>query len=123
MLLLLTFLSFSVSDAQKLDESTAETIKQELAINPDNSYRYSYETSNNIKAEEEGDGVSKVQGSYSYIDPDGNPVNVQYEAGENIGFKPSGDGIHPAILKALDYILSHLPPKEDQEDSQQRRRN
>jgi hypothetical protein len=112
---------FKQSSTQKIDESTAETLRQELEINPDNSYRYAFETSNNINVQEEGDGVSKVLGSYSYIDPDGNPVNVQYEAGDGIGFKPSGDGIHPAILKALEYILSHLPPKEDPVDFEERR--
>lgn len=79
------------------------------------SFVCSYETGNGIKAQEEGylkqevpEGPGEVaQGSYSYTDPDGNQVSVQYTADEN-GFVPQGahlptpHPIPPEILKVIE---------------------
>lgn len=91
--------------------------------NPDGSYRFSYETENGIKAEEQGqqkqggeDGVNSVQGSYSYRADDGSDVQVTYTADEN-GFVaqgshlPQAPAIPEAILRALEWIAAH--PEED----------
>lgn len=61
----------------------------------DGSYKWSYETENGIKAEEQGElknkdsenPINSVRGSYSYTGPDGVLYEVTYIADEN-GFRP-----------------------------------
>ncbi|GAB0093175.1 pupal cuticle protein 20-like [Sergentomyia squamirostris] len=75
-----------------------EIVSYENVNNGDGSYKYSYETANGIKVEEEGEIKNKgteneilsVRGSYSYTAPDGTPITVTYIADEN-GFQPQGD--------------------------------
>lgn len=63
--------------------------------NGDGSYKWSYETENGIKAEEQGElknkgsdnEIQSVRGSYSYTAPDGQVITVNYIADEN-GFQP-----------------------------------
>lgn len=75
----------------------------------DGNYRFSYETGNGIKAQEEGtlkNEIPSVMGSYSYTNPEGEVVEISYTADEN-GFVPSGAAlptpppIPDAIAKAL----------------------
>lgn len=91
---------------------------------PDGAYEFNYETENGIKAQEQGQLVNiakdeaamRVQGAFSYVDPDGNTIGLSYTADEN-GFQPEGahlptpPPIPPSIMKALLYIASH--PEED----------
>lgn len=66
----------------------------------DGNYRFSYETGNGIKAEEEGtiknkgseNEIASVMGTYSYTNPEGQLVEISYIADEN-GFQPSGDAL------------------------------
>ncbi|CAF4877284.1 unnamed protein product [Pieris macdunnoughi] len=51
-------------------------------------FRYSFETSNGIQAEEAGD-MSQSHGSFSYKGDDGNTYSVSFTAGEG-GFQPQG---------------------------------
>ncbi|CAK1604174.1 unnamed protein product [Parnassius mnemosyne] len=90
----------------------------------DGSYKWLYETGNEIKAEEsgfvknfgkgEGEEAQVAQGKFSYKSPDGPIISLQYVADEN-GFQPQGDHlptpppIPPAIQKALDFLKT-LPP-------------
>ncbi|CAH2075269.1 unnamed protein product, partial [Iphiclides podalirius] len=92
--------------------------------NVDGSYKWLYETGNEINAEEsgyvknfgkgEGEEEQVAQGKFSYKAPDGTIISLQYVADAN-GFQPQGDHlptpppIPPAIQRALDY-LSSLPP-------------
>ncbi|XP_011188641.2 uncharacterized protein LOC105216064 [Zeugodacus cucurbitae] len=81
----------------------ARILQQENEINFDGTYNYSYETENGIQAEERGVPVKVgteeqkevVEGSYSYVTPDGLRVIVKYTADEN-GFHPTitYDGIN-----------------------------
>lgn len=83
----------------------------------------SYETGNGIKAQEQGqpqgDGIA-VQGSFSYTDDQGNPIQLTYTADEN-GFLPQGahlptsPPIPEAILKSLEYNAAH-PEEDDSQD-------
>lgn len=61
-------------------------------ISPDGSYRYSFDTTNGIAAQEQGVGGHQAQGSYSYVSPEGIPIQVSYTADE-YGFHPSGTNI------------------------------
>ncbi|XP_013141189.1 PREDICTED: endocuticle structural glycoprotein SgAbd-4-like [Papilio polytes] len=93
--------------------------------NVDGSYKWLYETGNQINAEEagyvknfgkgEGQEEQVANGKFSYKAPDGSTITLQYVADAN-GFQPKGDHlptpppIPPAIQKALDLIKS-LPAK------------
>lgn len=84
-----------------------------------------YETENGIRGEEVGSlkrtnnpenpEVVVVQGSNSYVSPEGIPISISYAADDENGFQVSGDHlptpppIPPQIQKALDYLAS-LPP-------------
>uniref|UniRef100_A0A224XRL8 Putative endocuticle structural glycoprotein n=1 Tax=Panstrongylus lignarius TaxID=156445 RepID=A0A224XRL8_9HEMI len=98
-------------------------------VNYDGSYKWAYETGNEIVAEESGfvknfgqgepNEIQTAQGSFSYTAPDGTRITVTYTADEN-GFVPQGDHlptpppIPPAIQKALDFIKSLPPSNQDQ---------
>ncbi|NP_001166718.1 cuticular protein RR-1 motif 33 precursor [Bombyx mori] len=101
--------------------------------NPDGSYKWLYETGNEINAEEtgyvknfgkgEGEEVQVAEGKFSYKAPDGSLIALSYIADEN-GFQPQGDHlptpppIPPAIQKALDYLKTLPPSAQDSSNSQ-----
>lgn len=85
----------------------------DFKINEDAGYKFGYKTSNNIKIEEESDGQNIVEGSYSYVDPDGKTHTVTYIAGAGIGFQPTGDDIHPEVSAAVELNLKNPPQKEE----------
>ncbi|KAK9721340.1 Insect cuticle protein [Popillia japonica] len=72
-------------------------ISYENVNNGDGSYRFSYETGNGIKAQEEGflknagseSEAQSAAGSFSYTAPDGQKIELTYTADEN-GFQPQG---------------------------------
>lgn len=97
------------------------------------SLSYSYESANGIKQQSSGfhkkvlvpllrsdgsDGgeqreadVIVVTGSYSYTDPDGNIITVNYVADEN-GFQPTGDHL-PTPPPLPDHVLAQLQQQSD----------
>lgn len=95
----------------------------------DGTYRTSYETGNNIIAEESGylktvgEGEDQVeslvqQGSYSYTSPEGQLITVHYTADET-GFHASGDHIptpppvSEEIQKGLDLIYEGIRKQQE----------
>jgi len=50
-----------------------------------------------------GDDSEVVEGTYSYLTPEGEEVEVAYTANEN-GYFPTGPGIHPALARALEHL-------------------
>ncbi|XP_034946163.1 endocuticle structural glycoprotein SgAbd-8-like [Chelonus insularis] len=94
--------------------------------NPDGSYKWSYESGNGIKAQEEGqlenagteNEAMKAVGEFSYTGDDGVPISLKYDADKD-GFKPEGAHIPtpppiPVLIqKALDWIAAH-PSAENQ---------
>ncbi|XP_075162355.1 pupal cuticle protein Edg-78E-like [Haematobia irritans] len=90
----------------------AYTVKFDSDIDPEGHYKYNYETSNGIAAQEEGLGGHYATGGYGYYSPEGQLIQVSYVADEE-GFKPSGKHlptpppIPHAILKSLEYIRTH----------------
>ncbi|XP_043476686.1 endocuticle structural glycoprotein SgAbd-2-like [Leptopilina heterotoma] len=95
----------------------------------DGTYRTSYETGNNIIAEESGylktvgEGEDQVeslvqQGSYSYTSPEGQLITVHYTADET-GFHASGDHIptpppvSEEIQKGLDLIFEGIRKQQE----------
>ncbi|XP_069674208.1 endocuticle structural glycoprotein ABD-4-like [Periplaneta americana] len=95
-------------------------------VNFDGSYKWSYETANEIQAQEEGyvknlgnpeQETQVAQGGYAYTAPDGTRISITYTADEN-GFVPQGSHlptpppIPEAIQRALEYIAAH--PEENE---------
>ncbi|XP_063975225.1 endocuticle structural glycoprotein SgAbd-2 [Diachasmimorpha longicaudata] len=95
----------------------------------DGTYRTSYETGNNIVAEEsgyvktigEGDNKAEAlvqQGSYSYTSPEGQIITIHYTADET-GFHATGDHIptpppvSEEIQKGLDLIYAGIRQQEE----------
>ncbi|CAD7013194.1 uncharacterized protein LOC105664539 [Ceratitis capitata] len=88
----------------------ARILQQDVEQNHDGTYTYSYETENGIQAEERGVPVKLgteeqkevVEGSYSYVTPDGMRVIVKYTADEN-GYHPTitYDGVNAARFAIL----------------------
>ncbi|XP_045471858.1 endocuticle structural glycoprotein SgAbd-4-like [Harmonia axyridis] len=101
-------------------------VKQEQEVNFDGSYKYSFETGNGIKADEQGflknagkedEEIQVAQGNVEYTAPDGQVIKLTFIADEN-GFQPQGDHIPTpppipiAIQKALDFIASQPSTEE-----------
>ncbi|KAI5645193.1 insect cuticle protein domain-containing protein [Phthorimaea operculella] len=88
----------------------AQVLRYDNEVNPD-SFRYSYETSNGIAGEAQGNADS-AQGSYSYTAPDGQQISLTYNADAN-GFQPSGahlpvgPPVPDYILRSIEYIRTH----------------
>ncbi|XP_060516889.1 endocuticle structural glycoprotein SgAbd-2-like [Cylas formicarius] len=113
------------------DESQAEILSQDSEVNFDGSFRSSFQTSNGISIQEQGQlknagskngEAQEVQGTIQYSSPDGTPVQLQYIADEN-GFQPQGGHlpvpppIPDAIQKSIEWNAAH--PEEQQEQAQQ----
>ncbi|XP_066583215.1 endocuticle structural glycoprotein ABD-4-like [Prorops nasuta] len=105
----------------------------------DGTYRTSYETGNNIIAEEsgyiktvgEGDerGEALVQqGSYSYTSPEGQLITIHYTADET-GFHATGDHIptpppvSEEIQKGLDLIFAGIRRQEEEDAREAAQKN
>lgn len=78
---------------QQSPDATAETLRSSADVGPE-SYQWQYETSNQIKAQEQGqlkqiaeNQAIAAQGDFSYVAPDGTPIQLSYVADEN-GFQP-----------------------------------
>ncbi|XP_049865989.1 endocuticle structural glycoprotein ABD-4-like [Pectinophora gossypiella] len=112
------------AQAQKSSEPIPIVRFDSEGPNVDGTYKWLYETGNEINAEEsgyvknfgkgEGEEVQVAEGKFSFKTPEGTLISLTYIADEN-GFQPQGDHlptpppIPPAIQKALDYLKT-LPP-------------
>ncbi|XP_055607080.1 pupal cuticle protein Edg-78E-like [Uranotaenia lowii] len=104
----------TVALAQSNPDADAQILDQNNVVNPDGSYAWNYETSNGIRAQEEGVGGQSAQGSASWTDKDGTPISLTYVADVN-GFQPTGshlprpDPVPAHVLKTLEFIRSNPP--------------
>ncbi|XP_054732669.1 pupal cuticle protein Edg-78E-like [Anastrepha obliqua] len=79
-------------------------------------YRYAYKTSNGIAVQAAGSALETI-GIFSYVSPEGIPIEVRYIADE-LGFHavgrhlPRPPPIPDYILRSLEYIRTH-PNDED----------
>lgn len=80
------------------------------------NYAYSFDTSNGIQQEENGNLERGAAGYFAFVSPEGDKYTLTYTANEN-GFQPTGDHLPTppptpeAILKSLEYLAAH-PPQE-----------
>merc|ERR1711983_212102 len=72
------------------------------AANTDSSYGFNY-NEDSAERSESADASGLIQGSYKYINAEGNIINVEYEAGNGIGFViKNRDDLNAAIKKATE---------------------
>jgi len=102
-------------------------LEQSQEVNPDGTFRWSYANSDGSAQDQSGrveerpgdEPVLNVVGRASWVDPEGNPHEVSYTAGEN-GYLPTSadvpvsdlSGLHPALKKALAYLYSNIENPE-----------
>ncbi|XP_076256899.1 larval cuticle protein 1-like isoform X1 [Rhynchophorus ferrugineus] len=104
-------------------------VAQESDIQPDGTFKWSFETGDGVKVEQTGqpkqidqETAVVLQGSASWTDNEGNPHQLTYVADEN-GYQPQSADIPvapevpPAIARALEYNAAH--PEQDGEPQSQ----
>ncbi|XP_001851251.2 endocuticle structural glycoprotein SgAbd-2 [Culex quinquefasciatus] len=106
-----------------LADKDATVLRHDAEVNVDGSYQYAYETSNGIAHEEQGalknlgeEQAQVAQGRFSYADPEGNKISLQYVADEN-GFQPQGDHLPtpPPIPVLIEKALRILAAQSSQQ--------
>lgn len=86
-------------------------------VGPDGSFHYSFETSNGIAVNAQGNADAHA-GSASWVSPEGTPVSISYTADEN-GYVATGDFVPKTpeyVLRAIEYIKAH--PSQDEYSQQ-----
>ena len=104
-------------------------LRFETNKNPDGSFHFSYEGGDQSVRQEQGvienagteDEALEVSGMYSYIDADGNTVEVHYTAGKN-GFVPIGT-IIPKEITELAKSTAFLPKVSEDEQKYRKARS
>lgn len=97
------------------DDVHAEVSLLKSDVRPD-GFEVALETSNHISEKRSGDEHGNIHGSYEWISPEGEKVQVSYVADEN-GYQPSSPllpvppPIPEAIQRALQYIAAHPSPE------------
>ncbi|XP_068203863.1 cuticle protein AM1199-like [Palaemon carinicauda] len=93
------------------DEDTSSSVERDERVDHgDGNFRYAFELDDGTAVEAVGrpreEGGISIEGSYRYVHPDGESVEVTYLADEN-GFQPSGDILptpHPLPAHAIEQI-------------------
>ncbi|XP_046826398.1 endocuticle structural glycoprotein SgAbd-4-like [Vespa crabro] len=123
---IVTLAAYAASAPAPADEPIPIVSQSQEGPNPDGSYKWSYESGNGIKAEEQGqlknagseNEAMEAQGAFSYPSDDGQQISLTYTADEN-GFQPVGAHLPvppevPALIqKALEWAAAH-PSKDDE---------
>ncbi|XP_053627421.2 uncharacterized protein [Cherax quadricarinatus] len=109
-LVLLSAFAVSALSLPRPDESTYKIPQvgtgrrsQYYVLHKDGTYKYGYDTGEGAFESARSPTVGQVEGNFGYRDPEGNNVQLQYEAGVG-GFQPKGAHIpapHP------DFALAH----------------
>ncbi|XP_066151881.1 larval cuticle protein 1-like [Euwallacea fornicatus] len=105
-------------------------VAQESDLQPDGTFKWSFETGDGVKQEQTGqpkqieqESPVVLQGSASWTDSEGNPHQLTYVADEN-GYQPQSADIPQApeipaaIARALEYNAAH-PEQDAQEPAKQ----
>ncbi|KAI8116168.1 hypothetical protein FF38_00230 [Lucilia cuprina] len=98
-----------LSSTSSSSEKESQILHNDMEMKGDGTYHYDFETSNGIKRTEQGAVDGTIQGSSSYISPEGVEIKTTYVADET-GYHPVGDHIPQIpdyIVRALEYIRTH----------------
>lgn len=105
----------SSSSSSSSSDKDSQILRNDMQMKGDGSYQYDFETSNGIKRSEQGAIDGTIQGSTSYISPEGIEIKTTYVADET-GYHPVGDHIPQIpdyIVRALEYIRTHPYVEKD----------
>ncbi|CAK1580051.1 unnamed protein product [Parnassius mnemosyne] len=106
-----------------VSDQEANIVRSNFDHDAEGGYQFAYETDNGITAQADGkitvlsenSTAHQVQGSVSYVSPEGKTIEITYVADEN-GYRPEGSHIPQPqpipelILRSLEYIAAHPPP-------------
>ncbi|EDW60842.1 uncharacterized protein Dvir_GJ20635 [Drosophila virilis] len=93
------------------DDVKAEVVSRKDDIRPD-GFDASLDTTNHITRAESGDEHGNIHGSFAWISPEGEKIEISYVADEN-GYQPQGASLPvpppiPAeIQRSLEWIAAH----------------
>nr|XP_045583169.1 sialidase-like [Procambarus clarkii] len=96
-------LSSPDESAYKIPQVGTGRRSQYSVLHKDGTYKYGYDTGEGAFESARSSAVGQVEGNFGYRDPEGNNINLQYEAGEG-GFQPRGAHLpapHP------DFAIAH----------------
>ncbi|KAH8277561.1 hypothetical protein KR018_001047, partial [Drosophila ironensis] len=106
----------ALAPVSRSDDYHAEVVSRSDDVRAD-GFDASLQTTNNIQQAASGDVHGNIHGSFAWISPEGEHVDVKYVADEN-GYQPSGPWIPTpppipeAIVRALAWLESHPPAPE-----------
>lgn len=80
----------AVSGQRGVDSRNAAILAEARYLQGDGSFGSAYVQEDGVEFKEETDANGDRKGQYSYVDPNGKKITVQYTAGKN-GFQVSGD--------------------------------
>ncbi|XP_060517845.1 larval cuticle protein 1-like [Cylas formicarius] len=111
---------------QQVAQEPVPIVSQEINVEPDGKFQWSYESGDGTKQEQTGEPKQieneigeAIQGSVSWTDPEGNQHSLKYVADEN-GYQPESEDIPKppeipaAIARALEYNAAH--PEEEEKN-------
>jgi len=81
---------------------------QHMSISPDGQYTFGYSAPTSSRQERRGPDGS-VQGSYSYTDPTGKLVTIEYTADATSGFNAYGENVPPVQVAQAPYPVQDTP--------------
>ncbi|CAH0558134.1 unnamed protein product [Brassicogethes aeneus] len=118
---LFALVAVTLAAPQNLDKD-ATVVRNDMDNIGVEGYKYGYETSNQISAQEEGQLINPgtdaesiaVKGSFRYLGADGITYEVTYIADEN-GFQPQGAHLPVAVLFAVLAVAAAAPQQRGPE--------
>ncbi|EDW60843.1 larval cuticle protein 1 [Drosophila virilis] len=102
--------------APSSEDVHAEVVSRKDDVRPD-GFDSSLETSNKIGRSESGDEHGNIHGSFSWVSPEGEKIEISYVADEN-GYQPQGAALPTPppvpveIERALQWLAAHPPAPE-----------
>ncbi|KAH8245842.1 hypothetical protein KR038_005011, partial [Drosophila bunnanda] len=111
MILAVVGVATAVAPVSRSDDVHAEVLHRSEDVRAD-GFDSNLQTSNGIDQSASGDVHGNIHGSFAWISPEGEHVDIKYVADEN-GYQPSGawiptpPPIPEAIVRALAWLQAH----------------
>lgn len=90
------------------EDAHAEVLERKDDVRPD-GFAVSWDTSNKITEQRDGDEHGNIKGEYSWISPEGEHIVISYVADEH-GYQPHGDSIPKVpeyVARAIEWNAAH----------------
>ncbi|EDW00811.1 larval cuticle protein 1 [Drosophila grimshawi] len=92
------------------EDAHAEVVLRKDDVRHD-GFDSTLETTNHITRDDHGDEHGNIYGSFGWISPEGEHINIKYVANEH-GYQPSGYPIPEALVRAVAYNIEHAHAPE-----------